>query len=56
MVPAASLGDVGAASGAVARGVTARSFARGYARGPATLIVSSSERGDVGALVLRAEE
>jgi 3-oxoacyl-[acyl-carrier-protein] synthase-1 len=48
--PAASFGDTGAASGAIAICMAARSFARGYPNGPSALILSSSDRGARGAL------
>ncbi|RYZ41455.1 MAG: hypothetical protein EOO71_11925 [Myxococcaceae bacterium] len=52
MLPALSLGDTGAASGAGGVCVAARALARGYARGAQILVVSSSERGHVGAMCL----
>ncbi|RYZ17848.1 MAG: hypothetical protein EOO70_00775 [Myxococcaceae bacterium] len=52
MLPAVSLGDTGAASGAGSVCVAARALARGYARGAQILVVSSSERGHVGAMCL----
>lgn len=52
--PAASLGDTGAASGAISLCVAARSLARGYARGRRVLVVASSEDGLVGAAELVA--
>lgn len=49
ILPAMSIGDVGAASGAVAVCVATAGFERGYAKlGPA-LVVSTSDRGDVAA-------
>jgi 3-oxoacyl-[acyl-carrier-protein] synthase-1 len=53
VLPALSIGDVGAASGAVSVGVAVQSFARGYASSNRTLVVSSSDHGDVGATFLR---
>jgi 3-oxoacyl-[acyl-carrier-protein] synthase-1 len=55
LLPCGSLGDVGAASAIAAIGCAARSFARGYASGPRALVTASSEHGDVGAIVVRAE-
>ncbi|MCY1044802.1 hypothetical protein OV208_26035 [Corallococcus sp. bb12-1] len=52
MLPASSLGDTGAASGAGSVCVAARALARAYARGAQILVVSSSERGHVGAMCL----
>lgn len=52
ILPAISLGDTGAASGAVGVCVAARALARGYARAEQILVVSSSERGHVGAMCL----
>lgn len=52
--PARSLGDVGAASAAVALAVAGRSFARGYASSRQALILASSERGESAALVVTA--
>jgi 3-oxoacyl-[acyl-carrier-protein] synthase-1 len=49
---ALSLGDVGAASGAVSVCVTCRSYRRGYALSDTSLVVSLSESGHCGALVL----
>lgn len=54
VLPASSLGDVGAASSVAALAIAARSFARGYAKGNRALIVSSSEYGNVGAVLVRA--
>ncbi|MBZ4418521.1 hypothetical protein [Myxococcus sp. RHSTA-1-4] len=54
--PATSLGDTGAASGAIAIAAAARSFARGYARGNEVLVWSSSDSGEVAsALVVRSD-
>ncbi|RKH15028.1 hypothetical protein D7Y13_09950 [Corallococcus praedator] len=52
VLPALSLGDTGAASGAGGVCVAARALARGYSRGEHILVVSSSERGHVGAMCL----
>lgn len=52
--PATSLGDTGAASGAVALCYVASSFVRGYAIAAESLILSSSIHGDVGAIHLLA--
>ncbi|MCY1047538.1 hypothetical protein OV208_39935 [Corallococcus sp. bb12-1] len=54
--PALSLGDTGAASGAIAISAAARSFVRGYARGTEVLVWSSSDTGEVAsALVLQGD-
>lgn len=53
LCPAASLGDTGAASGAVSVCVAARALARGYSRSDRIVIAASSERGHVGSLSLR---
>lgn len=50
--PSESLGETGAASGAIAVCMAVRSFVRGYARGGQALIVSLSERGMAGAIRL----
>lgn len=52
ILPAISLGDTGAASGAVSVCVAARALARGHARADQILVVSSSERGHVGVMCL----
>jgi 3-oxoacyl-[acyl-carrier-protein] synthase-1 len=52
-LPAVSLGDVGAASGAVALAVAAQAFARGYATADQALVTSSSDHGDVAAACVR---
>ncbi|HYO58169.1 MAG TPA: hypothetical protein VEU50_35865 [Archangium sp.] len=54
VTPCASLGDTGAASGAVALCVAVRSFHRKYASGPRSLVVSSAEHGATGAIVVGA--
>jgi 3-oxoacyl-[acyl-carrier-protein] synthase-1 len=54
VIPCTSIGDVGAASGAVGACVAVRSFARKYSLSRHTLVLSSSENGDVGAMCLRA--
>jgi 3-oxoacyl-[acyl-carrier-protein] synthase-1 len=46
-VPAACIGDVGAAAGGVHVACVLRSFARGYAAGPSAWVVSTSDDGDV---------
>ncbi|MFP2925210.1 hypothetical protein ACLESO_08330 [Pyxidicoccus sp. 3LG] len=57
LLPCVSLGDVGAASGAVGVCVAARAFARRYATGDQALVLSSAEHGEVGAIqVLSAVE
>jgi len=52
----ASLGEVGAASGAVAVCIATRSLARRYAFGPRCLVVTSSEDGLSGCVLVRATE
>jgi 3-oxoacyl-[acyl-carrier-protein] synthase I len=52
VLPAASLGDVGAASAAIAIGICAESFARRYAKADNVLVLSSSDSGDVGVLLV----
>jgi 3-oxoacyl-[acyl-carrier-protein] synthase-1 len=52
VLPAASLGETGAASGLVALCAAVRSFVRGYGHAGQALISSSSEHGHVGALHL----
>lgn len=54
VLPCTSLGDIGAASAVLGVGVASRSFARGYGSGDRALVVSSSEHGHVGALVVKA--
>jgi 3-oxoacyl-[acyl-carrier-protein] synthase-1 len=54
LIPAASFGDVGAATGAFAVCMATRAFARGYAMGSAMLLCNASEQGERGALVLGA--
>ncbi|WP_147443941.1 hypothetical protein [Corallococcus sicarius] len=51
--PAASLGDTGAASGAIAVVAAARSFVKGYAEGARVLVWSSSDEGQVAAVLLK---
>ena len=51
--PAASFGDTGAASAALAACLVARAFGRGYAPGSSALILSSSERESRGVLSLK---
>jgi 3-oxoacyl-[acyl-carrier-protein] synthase-1 len=53
ILPAACIGDVGAASGAVAVGVAVRAFMRNYASSDRVLVLCSSDHGDVGAILLR---
>ena len=52
LLPALSLGNTGAASGAVAICAAARSFVRNYAPGDNILLCSSSETGEVGAALI----
>jgi 3-oxoacyl-(acyl-carrier-protein) synthase len=47
-----SIGDVGAAFGAIAGIVAAQSFARGHARGPRALVMAGSDSGARGAMFL----
>lgn len=47
-----SIGDIGAAFGAIATVVAAQSFFRGYARGPRTLVMAGSDSGARGAMFL----
>ncbi|MFY0526214.1 hypothetical protein ACN28I_24790 [Archangium gephyra] len=54
LLPCTSLGDVGAASGAVGVCMATRAFARKYAMGEQALIVSSAEHGEVGAIRVHA--
>jgi 3-oxoacyl-[acyl-carrier-protein] synthase-1 len=54
VLPALSIGDVGAASAAVALCVAARSFVRGYATGEHVLVLGSTERGESAAFLTRA--
>jgi len=51
-LPAVQLGDVGAASAVVSLCLATRSFARGYAAGPRTLVCSLSDDGHCGAIVV----
>ncbi|AKQ64713.1 hypothetical protein A176_001625 [Myxococcus hansupus] len=50
VLPCVSLGDVGAASGAVGVCIAVRAFSRRYATGNQSLVVSSAEHGEVGAI------
>lgn len=54
LLPASSLGDVGAASGAVGLCMATRAFARKYSVGGRAVIVSSAEHGEVGAIRVHA--
>ncbi|NOJ81800.1 hypothetical protein HNV28_26285 [Myxococcus xanthus] len=56
MLPATSVGDTGAASGAVNVCVAIRALARGYARSDKVLVASSSERGHVGSAFFKRLE
>ncbi|HYO57921.1 hypothetical protein [Archangium sp.] len=49
-----SIGEVGASSGAVAACIATRSFARRYASSPRCLVVTSSEDGLAGCVLVRA--
>ncbi|WNG36794.1 hypothetical protein F0U61_26310 [Archangium violaceum] len=52
LLPATSLGDVGAASGGVGVCIVARAFARGYARTNESIVLSLAETGRVAAIRL----
>ncbi len=57
VAPAESLGETGAASGAVGVCVAVRSLLRRYSRSSQVVLLSSAESGHVGAMVLgRAEK
>jgi 3-oxoacyl-[acyl-carrier-protein] synthase-1 len=53
-LPCVSVGDVGAASGALGACLAVHELSRGHARTPHALVVSSSEAGAVGCLSLQA--
>ena len=52
--PSNCWGDVGAASGALGGVLAVRAFARGYARGPRTLMIAGSDGGLRGAMLLQS--
>ncbi|MFL5348293.1 MAG: hypothetical protein ACJ8AT_26155, partial [Hyalangium sp.] len=52
-LPCVSVGDVGAASGALGACLAVHELSRGHARTPHALVVSSSEGGEVGCLSLQ---
>ena len=52
LCPAVSLGDTGAASGAVGLCLAVHAFQRGYARGTHAFVLSSSDAGHVGSICL----
>ena len=52
ILPAESLGDTGASSGAIAVCAAVRSYARDYALGDSCMICSSSESGEVGTMII----
>lgn len=54
VIPATSIGDVGAASGALGVCIAARSWARGYAQTDRALVCSTSDSGVVGTIALSA--
>lgn len=54
VMPATSLGDVGAAAGAIGIACALHSFARGHASGRRAWILATSDDGDVSALCLEA--
>jgi 3-oxoacyl-[acyl-carrier-protein] synthase-1 len=51
--PGSSWGDVGAAFGTLAAVLAAESFARGYARGPRAVVMSGSDSGMRGAMLIQ---
>jgi 3-oxoacyl-[acyl-carrier-protein] synthase-1 len=53
-LPAACIGDVGAAAGGIHIACALRSFARGYAAGSRAWVVSTSDEGDVSVIGLEA--
>jgi 3-oxoacyl-[acyl-carrier-protein] synthase-1 len=55
IAPAASWGDVGAASAPLFAGLAVEAARRGYARGPSTLLFAGSEGGDRGAALVYSE-
>lgn len=54
VLPAKSLGDVGSATAGVCVCLAVRAFARGYAGGGRSVVVSVSDRGDASAILLGA--
>ena len=54
--PSDCWGDVGAASGALGGVLAVRAFARGYARGPLTMVLAGSDGGLRGAMLLQAPQ
>lgn len=54
VLPAASTGDVGAASAGISICAAVRSQERGYSAEPHSLVLGSSDRGDVGAALISA--
>lgn len=54
--PSDCWGDVGAASGPLGGILAIRAFARGYARGPRTLVMAGSDEGLRGAMLLQAPQ
>ena len=56
LAPASSVGDTGAASGAMNIALAVRALNRGYATSEDTLIVASSDYGEVGALIVERKE
>ncbi|WP_224361970.1 hypothetical protein [Hyalangium versicolor] len=55
ILPGSSWGDIGAASGVAGMCIAARSLARGYAKASQVLVLSSSEWGNVSAILLKQE-
>ncbi len=53
--PAVCLGDTGAASAAIGVAMSLRAFVRGYSRGTESLVLSLSDFGEAGAVLLRKE-
>jgi 3-oxoacyl-[acyl-carrier-protein] synthase-1 len=54
IAPATSVGDVGAAAGALHVACALRSFARGYAAGPHAWVLTTSDYGDASVLCVGA--
>jgi 3-oxoacyl-[acyl-carrier-protein] synthase-1 len=54
LTPATSVGDVGAAAGALQIACAVRSYARGYASGPQSWILATSDYGDASVISVKA--
>ena len=52
-IPAESLGDTGACSGLVSVCAAIHAFERGYAQSNEVMIVSSSDAGELGAMLIK---